>query len=126
MPGGSKGRNRDHAALKLAAGGSVEEAATAAAVSARTVANWLTEQPFQARVDELRGGMVARAAGKLADAMAEAADVLRALLKSDAEGIRLRAADRLTELGLKVAEVADLQKRLDQLEARFQAREGRR
>lgn len=121
MPGGRKAENRDLAAVALASGKTVAEAATAAQVSERTVATWRADPTFRARVVELRGEMVAAAAGRLSSSMSQAADVLKGLLESETEAIRLRAADRLIELGLKVTELHELQKRVEEIEARLTA-----
>src|SRR5690349_4617372 len=64
-------------AAELAAGKTVRGAADAAGVSERTAFRRLADDRFTSRVADLRGQMVARAAGHLADGMAEAADALR-------------------------------------------------
>jgi hypothetical protein len=114
-------RNADETlAAELAAGKTVRDAAMAAGVAERTAFRRLEDAAFKARVTELRGQMVTRASGRLADGMTAAADVLRQLLTSKTEGIRLRAADRLIELGLKVTELAELQQRVEELERRLE------
>jgi hypothetical protein len=61
--------------------------------------------------------MVSRALGKLADGMAEAADVLRGLLAPGMPpAVRLGAARSLLELGCKLRESVDLEARLAALE----------
>lgn len=113
-----RGRSRadDPLAAALAAGKTVRDAATATGVSERTAHRRLTDPGFKARVTELRGGMVATAAGRLADGMAAAADVLRALLASDDENVRHKAAAKLIELGLRVREQAEIEDRIGRLE----------
>ena len=118
MPGGNRSANRDLAAVALAAGKTAAEAATAAGVSARTVVGWRAAPEFAARVAELRAAMVSAAAGRLADGMAAAADVMRALLGSADEGVRHRAAAKLLEVGLKATELVELQRRVEELERR--------
>jgi hypothetical protein len=56
--------------------------------------------------------------------MAAAADALRALLISQVETVRLRAADLLLAHGLKVVELAELQARVEELERRATDRDG--
>jgi hypothetical protein len=116
MPGGNKTPNRDLAAVALAAGKPVAEAASAAGVCERTVHNWLSDLAFAARVRQIRGEMVTTAAGRLADGMAAAAAVLVKLLASKREPVRLQAARQLIELGLKVASHAELEARVAALE----------
>jgi hypothetical protein len=109
----------DALAAELAAGKTVRDAATAAGVAERTAFRRMTDSNFKARVSALRGDMVATAAGRLADGMGEAAGVLRALLADGDVNVRHRAAVKLLELGLKVVEMAELQRRVDDLERRL-------
>lgn len=100
----------------LAAGRSVVEAASAAGVSERTAHRRLKLPAFTARVAELRGQMVSAAAGKLADGMTRAADVLSRLLGSEDENVRARAAALILTHGIKVAELVEIEKRVAALE----------
>lgn len=107
----------DLIAVALAAGKSVAEAATAGGVSDRTVYRRLTDPAFKARVAELRAGMVDAAAGRLSEAMAGAALVLRNLMVTGAEeAVRLRAAAKLIELGLRVRDQVEIEARVRALE----------
>jgi hypothetical protein len=108
----------DRLAAELAAGKTVRDAAGAAGVGERTAHRRLAEPVFKMRVAELRGEMVAAAAGRLADGMGEAAAVLRGLLGSADEHVRHKAAAKLIELGLKVVELAELERRVSELEQR--------
>jgi hypothetical protein len=79
---GSGRRNADETlALALASGQTLRDAATG--IGERTTARRRADPAFRRRVDELRADLVARALGRLADGMAEAADVLRALLAAE-------------------------------------------
>lgn len=111
-------------AAELAAGRTIRAAAAAAGVSERTAARRLTDPAFKRQVTELRGRMVNRAAGKLAAGMSAAAGVLRKLLASTDEDVRHKAAVKVLELSLKVSEVAELEKRIEELEARLLGTEG--
>jgi hypothetical protein len=102
----------------LAAGKSAQEAADAAGVSGRTVARRLADPTFRLRVQTTRGEMVGRALGRMADGMSEAADVLRGLLRADAESVRLGAARALIDLGSKLRDSVELEQRIAALEAR--------
>ena len=53
--------------------------------------------------------MVSTALGRMADGMAEAADVLRGLLNAESESVRLGAARSLMELGAKLRESTGLE-----------------
>ena len=107
----------DIIAAALAAGRTHQDAATAAGVSAKTVFRRAADPAFKARVAELRSALVRSAAGRLADGMAEAAGVLRALLGNDDPHIRHKAAVKVIELGVKVADLAELEARIGELEA---------
>lgn len=112
-------RNADELlAAALAAGRTVRDAAGAAGVSERTAYRRLSDPVFTQHVAALRDEMVRAAAGRLADGMAAAADILRALLADADPHIRHKAAVKLIELGVKVAELADIQRRVEDLERR--------
>ena len=117
MPGGRRSANKPLAAARLAGGGTIAEAAADAGVDERTVYKWKADDPqFRARVCELRAEMVSRALGKLSDTMTRASDVLAALLASEDEDVRHRAAKAVIELALRVREQVDLDDRLAAVE----------
>jgi hypothetical protein len=105
-------------AAAVAAGKTNEEAAALAGVSKRTVTRRLTDAAFRAEVTRLRGEMISQATGRLAEGMTWAALVLRTLLTSNAEGIRLRAAAKILDSGLRVVELHELAERVAALEQR--------
>lgn len=121
---GSGRRNADEAlALALASGKTVRDAAAELGIGERTAARRLVDLAFRARVNELRGEMVSRALGRMADGMTEAADTLRGLLHAESEAVKLGAARSLLEIGVKLreaveleAEVKELARRLDDLD----------
>jgi hypothetical protein len=106
-------------ALALAGGKTIAQTATACGVSERTINTRLKDQKFVRLIRQQRRAMSDRCAGKLADGLDEAVDVIRELLKSASEYVRLRAAGRLIELKLKVADMSALQNRVAQLEHRI-------
>lgn len=108
MAGRGRHSADDALAAELAAGKTVRDAATAAGVAERTAFRRLTDTKFKARVSELRGGMIATAAGRLADGMASAADVLLALLADSDPSVRHRAAVKVLELGIQVRLASDV------------------
>ncbi len=124
MAHGGRHSADDALAAELAAGRTLRDAAAAAGMSERTAHRRLQDREFVARVAALRGVMVRAAAGRLADGMTQAADVLRALLASADEHVRHKAAVKLIELGVKVAELAELEQRVADLEAAADAAEG--
>jgi hypothetical protein len=85
-------RNPDEAlALAVAAGQTLLDAAGAAGISERTAARRWADNGFRCRVARLRGDMVQRSLGRMADGMSEAADMLRSLLAAESEPL---ASDR--------------------------------
>jgi hypothetical protein len=106
---------REQVALLLASGLTAKEAAAAAGVAERTVANWRAEDGFRARVVALRSGLMERAVGRLASHMADGAEALHGLLKAESEAVRLGAAKALLELGAKLHEGIDLAQQVQEL-----------
>ena len=102
--------------LAMAEGRTVREAASVAGVGERTATRRLADPAFRRRVAEARAEMVARALGKMADGMAEAADTLRQLLRAKGESVRLGAARSILELGNKLRESAEIEARLQAVE----------
>lgn len=112
-------RNADeNLALALASGQTLRDAAVAARVGERTATRRWADPTFRQRVADLRGEMVSRALGRMADGMAEAADVLRSLLAAEGESVRLGACRAMLELGVKLREFADVEERFAALERR--------
>jgi hypothetical protein len=95
-------RGRENAderlAFELASGRTVQDAAAAARVAQRTAFRRLADPMFKARVAELRGIMVDRAVGEMADGMASAVKVLRRLMRQGEEMVQLRAATKFLEI----------------------------
>jgi hypothetical protein len=110
------GRDRGPAALALASGKTIRDAAADAKVSERSVRNWLGDPLFIARVRELRNGMYTAAVGKLADLSGRAADTLGELLRNGTAQLKLQASRAVLEFGPKLREHAELAARLGELE----------
>lgn len=112
-------RNADEAlALAVATGQSLRVAAQTAGIGERTASRRWADPIFRGRVNELRGELVQRSLGRLADGMSEAADVLRGLLAAESESVRLGAARSVLELGVRLRESVELEQRLRDLEER--------
>src|SRR5262245_22091858 len=119
---------QEAAALALASGDTIDEAAREAGCGGRTIRTWLHDEPeFPRRVTELRSEMTSRALGKLVDGMASAADTLGFLCrKGKSETVRLGAARALLELSVKLRESVELEQRIAALEAKQPTRAGMR
>lgn len=111
---------QEGAALALARGLSLPDAARESRAGVRTIKSWTASLPaFSRRVQQLRSEMTGRALGKLADNMASAADTLGYLArKAKSETIRLGASRAILELGVKFRESTELAERITALESR--------
>jgi len=100
----------------VAAGRTAKDAAAAAGISETTASRRLRDPAVQRRIRELRTQMVQQTAGRLSEAMGEAAEKLRSLLNAENEQVQLSAARSLLEYGLKVKEAVELEERISDLE----------
>ena len=91
-----KGRSaaNDRLAVLIAGGWTVRAACKRIGLAEKTGYRRTNDPAFQARVKELRGGLIRTAAGRLAGNMNPAAKVLRGLLKSGDEHVRFRRRPR--------------------------------
>src|SRR5262249_40155128 len=98
----------DLLALNLAGGMQIAHAANAAGVSESTAYRRKREPAFQAKVNQLRNGLVEVALGRLLSAATAAADELNALCATHPDGnVRLRAATKIIELGARLRETTE-------------------
>ena len=95
----------------------VEHAAHLAGVSIRAARRWMATPGFRERLASAEGEALHLAGKRLSGLAGEALDTLQALLKSDTEGIRLRAANSILENMLRVLEIREFDERLARLEA---------
>jgi transposase len=126
MPAGSRRQAEDQLVLHLAGGLTKEQAAQLAGISRATAFRWLADPAFRRRVAEARAEMVERAAGSLSAGAVEASVVLRQLLQSKNEKVRLAAAKVVLETGTKIRQAAELEARVLALEARSRSRKAGR
>ncbi len=112
------GRAQDDAlALLLAQGQSHSQAASALGISARTVRRRNSDPTFAKRVQEARAHLFEQSLGRLADGATEAVDTLRGLLAADEDRVRLSAAAKILELGLRARDAVEIERRVAALEA---------
>jgi hypothetical protein len=118
-------RNADEAlALALAAGRTLRDAAAEAGIGEQTATRRWADPAFRRRVSDLRGELVGRAVGQLADGMADAAGVLRQLLDAVSESVRRGACRALLELTVKLGDAEEVARRLEELEQRLEEMDG--
>lgn len=115
---GTLSPRQEAAALALATGCTLPEAARESGAGERTIKTWTATLPaFTRRIAELRTEMTSRALGRLVDGMASAADTLGYLSRrAKSEQVRLGAARALIELGVKMRESVEMEARIAALE----------
>jgi len=111
--------------LALAQGLSVPKAAAKAGLSERTAYRRLQDPDFKARVTRARAEMVERALGQLSAGTAEAAFVLRKLLRGADDRVKLGAAKAILDSQLKLRNEIDLAERVATLEELLKAKRGK-
>lgn len=113
----------DLLAAALAAGQTYGEASQALGVSVRTIARRMSEPDFRAKVSELRAAAASACTGRLTDAMASAADTLKALLTDDNKRTRLAAATAIIQLSAQLRNNEELSARIGELEQLLASRQ---
>jgi hypothetical protein len=125
MTGSGRRRDADELLVAaLAAGLPIEGtggAAERAGVSPSTARRRLAEPAFAARVRDAREALVAQAYGRLTDALAGALDVLRGLLASPSERVRLDAAKAVLSHTLDARDRLLVSRELEELKAKLEA-----
>ena len=106
----------DGLVLAVARGLTVRHAAEESGFSERTAHRRLADPEFCRRVSAIRGELMERAGGRLSDAATQAVDVLRELLDSDADTIRLAAARTILQQTVALRTAAELEQRIARLE----------
>jgi hypothetical protein len=106
--------------LVLACGATVEQAAKQTNTSERTIYRRLGDPAFRRELDAMRSDFVQRVSGSLTASGSEAVKTLIGLLHTSvAPAVRLGASRAILELGIKVREVAELDRRLTEIEMQF-------
>ena len=96
----------------------VEAAATSAKVGLRTLWRWMKTPAFAAAYREARAMVVSHAISRLQQASADAVDTLTAVMNDQTipAPARVQAAKTVLEMAVKGTELAELHRRLDDLE----------
>ncbi|MFM9965083.1 MAG: hypothetical protein ACKV2Q_28105 [Planctomycetaceae bacterium] len=106
--------------LAVARGETLATAAQLSGVSQRTVNRRLMLPEFRREVQQARSQLVDAAAGKISNTLDAAAECLKSLLGSEhSDAIRLSAARALFEIGIRLKEVVELERRLQAVEDRL-------
>ena len=108
--------------LALACGATVENAARSAGVSASTAHKRLAQPAFKKRLNAMRSDMVERTAGALTAASQQSVQTLLALQKPGVQdAVRLGAAKAVLELGVKLRDLAEVERKMEQLRLKLDA-----
>jgi phage terminase small subunit len=97
----------------------VTAAAEKAEVSLRTLTRWLADPAFAAALQAAEGDMLATTARAVLAIALQAVDTLKATLDDQeaGHGVKLRAADLVLGLAIKLTELRTLEARLTELES---------
>ena len=109
---------QERVALLIAAGRSIKAAAAEAGCGERTAHQWLDDAEYRLLVSKFRRRMIDRTIGSLARSTNNAVFILRKLLGSENENVRLRAAASLLDHAVRMRDHGELEERITALEAR--------
>jgi hypothetical protein len=115
---GNLSARQQRAILALLTAANIREAARAVEVGERTLHTWLKEPMFAAAYRTARAEAVSQAVARLQQGSAEAVDTLTTIMK-DPEApppARVQAAVKVLEMSIKATELAELQRRIAELE----------
>jgi hypothetical protein len=104
---------------------SVEEGCKRARVSKGAVYEWLRGEAFRKELKRQRDAVIERAMDSLKANIAKATETLVKHLDSERENISIRAAESIIEYTQKALEYENLEKRIEELEARMKQEKAR-
>lgn len=95
-----------------------EAAAKAAGIESKTLRRYLTDPEFQAEYQKAVSGMIEDAATQARQSLNPALSCLREIVEDGEETAtaRIQAARSILEYGLRLTEIADIMKQLEELE----------
>lgn len=101
--------------------GSIESAAEAAGVPRRTAYTWLERADFRIALDQAEGRTIDGIARRTVSSLTEAERLYTTFVADESrdDAIRLKAAQQLTDLALRLWEARHVSRRLDELERRI-------
>lgn len=105
-------------AALVASGESVVKAAESAGCANSTAYRLACLPEFKTRVSAIRSELVRQSIGKLSHASSRAVETMTALLGSEEDSVRLRAAVAILDRFSKLSEAVDLRERVEALEGK--------
>jgi len=100
----------------LLANTNIEKGCKEANISKATYYKWLNEKAFKKEFKKQQGIIIESSILRLQNSFALAVEGLVSLLKSKNENIRLKASEKIIDFNLNIAEMAELQERVNKLE----------
>jgi hypothetical protein len=97
-------------------GRTITEGIEKAGIARTTFYEWLKEATFREEFERQRKDIIEQGLHELKMSVSEAAMVLRELLKSESEGVRLKSAVEILNHAGRFMEIEDVQRRLTALE----------
>lgn len=117
MPAATRKHAIEPAALAIAMGMTITDAAASAGIGVRTLRRWLKHKTFQARINAIRSDTVRQATSRLTDGMRAAVDTLFNLQAADVPpAARLAAARSVLEFGSRLRLEQELLQRMEAAE----------
>lgn len=98
------------------------EAAQSVSVTDRTARRWLSDPEIIAAIKAFEADLLESVNRRLATLAADAVETMADALEDDAPGIRLRAADLITQRRIQYRENTIVEQRLAELEALLEGR----
>jgi ACT domain-containing protein len=100
---------------------SIAEGVKKAKVSRTQFYEWLRDSAFKEEFERQRQELIDLALHELRVSAGEAVEVLRALLKSEQDGVKLRTATAILDHIGKFIELENIEKRLSEIERRLES-----
>lgn len=108
---------QEHLIAALLTKPTIAAAARAIGINESTARRWLKESAMKTAWLEARRQSMDHAIFALQQASTSAVTTLIKMLKSDQDAVKLRAAQIILEMGIKGIELADMEQRIEALEA---------
>jgi hypothetical protein len=110
-------KNKMAFAVEVARGSSIAQAAMTIGVSEGTGYRWSRKPEVRKSIDDIRSAVLQSASNRIVCLATKAVDTLGRLLDSESEQIRLSAARAVLDGTVKMREMAELDKELEQIHA---------
>ena len=119
-------QNKEKALAALLTCNTQEEAAARAGISSRTLRNYLKDPEFSEQYRKANGQLVTAATLQIQRSLAPAINTLREIAEDGEANMtaRIQAARGLLEYGIRLSELGDIYRRIEELEAAVEAERG--